>query len=595
MVINMWVHLQQQVIYPMNLLYQVFFIVTVLQLVTLSGVLGNSHVTLLVSHSPVYQFTDPVVLQLSNNTIDSFCTIFRHEECENIIEYIKQESLFDTPLIGNNTANEVFICAYTGHDVVSWEPVLRPVLRQSPVLRVHDVVVPIGVNVVNCDWQQPNAIELYGTLLRELFQRYTLLAVQHLRSAHAHCHVHADGLNPEQHGEPRHLLLFKYAGRLFDLRHDRVVPYKHSYILIAQRFCDAHQSISIVPRTKKEEQEDGRALSSQSGECIHTIREQLAEAFDGPALNENSYQVRLRNAGLFSQAAGSTPRVAVITAIIGGYEASCKSFPAQTVDADFICFTDNATATMVGGAWDVDTTPYHFDYPSAFDCQFLHSLSDDTSAFTHSNISSNGTIDDCPSLVNSLHHNTHSYNVAKYYKQAFYNIPRLKQYDVVVWVDGSLQLTDPRAVEKLLLVLAEGSYSALLFNHSTRGSLAEEVAVTANMARYCATRYLQQQQPYQDIEAQYREYMRLTEGAVDKAGVWYASLVAFNMKHPDTLRLLDAWYLENLRATTNDQISFPYVLLANRINSVGTLPNDVIRGQYPNQQSSIHVKLEHGK
>ena len=50
-------------------------------------------------------------------------------------------------------------------------------------------------------------------------------------------------------------------------------------------------------------------------------------------------------------------RICFITAIYGGYEITCKKYAKQTVDTDFICFTDNMN--IVSNGWKIDTTPYH--------------------------------------------------------------------------------------------------------------------------------------------------------------------------------------------------------------------------------------------
>jgi hypothetical protein len=34
-------------------------------------------------------------------------------------------------------------------------------------------------------------------------------------------------------------------------------------------------------------------------------------------------------------------KICFITAVFGNYELSCKKFVKQTIDTDFICFTDN--------------------------------------------------------------------------------------------------------------------------------------------------------------------------------------------------------------------------------------------------------------
>ncbi len=96
-------------------------------------------------------------------------------------------------------------------------------------------------------------------------------------------------------------------------------------------------------------------------------------------------------------------KIVFITAIYGDYESSCRPHAKQTIPTDFICFTDNNNIESNG--WDVDSHPYHYTNPSMFD---------------------DG------SYVNSLKNNNHTFNIAKYYKQSFYNIPRFNNYDIVV-------------------------------------------------------------------------------------------------------------------------------------------------------------------
>ena len=114
-------------------------------------------------------------------------------------------------------------------------------------------------------------------------------------------------------------------------------------------------------------------------------------------------------------------KICFITAIFGSYEASCKKFKHQTIDTDFICFTDNKN--IISNGWTINTTPYHLLNKS--------SLDNDT-------------------FVNSLCNNKHTFNVAKYYKQAFSNIPILKKYDIIVWLDGTIEITYDKTSEYIL-------------------------------------------------------------------------------------------------------------------------------------------------
>lgn len=61
-------------------------------------------------------------------------------------------------------------------------------------------------------------------------------------------------------------------------------------------------------------------------------------------------------------------KVAFITAILGNYELTCKKAVQQTVDSDFICFTDNKDIESNG--WIIDTNPYHSTHKSPIDTGF---------------------------------------------------------------------------------------------------------------------------------------------------------------------------------------------------------------------------------
>lgn len=107
-------------------------------------------------------------------------------------------------------------------------------------------------------------------------------------------------------------------------------------------------------------------------------------------------------------------KIVIITAIFGKYERSAKAVHHQFLPTDWVCFTNNPNLTAKG--WDVDMTPYHYLYPSPLDTGHLK---------------------------NSLHKDStdNHFHIAKYYKQSFHKIPRLQKYDIVIWIDGSIEVT----------------------------------------------------------------------------------------------------------------------------------------------------------
>ena len=74
-------------------------------------------------------------------------------------------------------------------------------------------------------------------------------------------------------------------------------------------------------------------------------------------------------------------KICFITAVYGSYELSCKKFAPQTVNTDFICFTDNPN--IISNGWIIDTTPYHIlnrskldtgEYVNSFDNKLKYKL-----------------------------------------------------------------------------------------------------------------------------------------------------------------------------------------------------------------------------
>jgi hypothetical protein len=263
--------------------------------------------------------------------------------------------------------------------------------------------------------------------------------------------------------------------------------------------------------------------------------------------------------------------ICFITAIYGGYENSCKKFSTQTIDTDFICFTDNKD--IINNGWIIDTTPYHLIHKNELD-------------------------DD--SFVNSLLNNKHTFNIAKYYKQSFSNIPILQKYDVIVWLDGTIEIIYDKTSEYILNNIYK--HKIIGWHHEYRyGILVNEVHAS-HFERYTSTFCNNQWQPYQDIDNQYRcyiddgyndEYFKNLNLHTPHMGVWITCFVAFLHKDNDVKNFLDLWYLQTLKYTTQDQIGFPYV--SQKTNLIPfTLPNDEVQGECPHTSTMFYVKHPHG-
>ena len=278
-------------------------------------------------------------------------------------------------------------------------------------------------------------------------------------------------------------------------------------------------------------------------------------------------------------------RVAYITAILGNYELTCKPFIKQTVESDFICFTDNPNIENNG--WIIDTTPYHDTHKSPVD-----------NGLYNNSISKKGRL--------SVLENRHTFNLAKYYKQSWKNIPRLKDYDIVIWLDGTIEITKEDVSEYMIELCLK--YDIVSWHHEMRGGVLFHEAFCCYLEKYHDRKYLNQEQPYQDVISQYHTYLQQGydehyfinypriegRGRGDHFGVWITCFVAFNNKSEKVKTFLDEWYLQTLKYTTQDQVGFPKVV--QDLNLVPyTLPDKRFGGNNPHFVTDIFIKHDHKK
>lgn len=269
----------------------------------------------------------------------------------------------------------------------------------------------------------------------------------------------------------------------------------------------------------------------------------------------------------------TNPKVCFITGIYGNYEQSCKPYVSQTIPTDFICFTDNSNITNNG--WIIDNTPYHITNPSPID---------------------DGT------YINSLQKNTHTFNIAKYYKQCFQNIPRLKNYDIIIWIDGTIEIIYDNTSKWVSENIQKSKI--ITWEHEGRSGILKNEVDASNFDRYTSTFWNNQSQPYQDIFTQYNDYVKngfvegwcktKTDSNRQNLGVWLTCFVAFDNTNHFTNDFLNEWYLQTLKYTTQDQIGFPYVCQKMKFIPY-TLPDETITGDSPHDKTQFYIKHTHGK
>eukprot|EP00759_Apiculatamorpha_spiralis_P056729 PhF_6_TR8293/c0_g2_i1/m.12754 len=182
------------------------------------------------------------------------------------------------------------------------------------------------------------------------------------------------------------------------------------------------------------------------------VLEQQAPSTTGAPSNTTIYDF------VTTQRTGSSSRgtrVAFITALTSRIEKKLRPFSVSANHNDsnvsFIVFTD-FTPHSVGDRyqrWKFYPLVYHLPYAS------------DTS------------------YDNSLGNNPTPFNIAKWYKLQWHKIPFLvRDYDVVVWIDATIEVHNASCAREVLrLVVEEGHAIVTWLHHFRNGTLRNEVEV----------------------------------------------------------------------------------------------------------------------
>ncbi len=206
-------------------------------------------------------------------------------------------------------------------------------------------------------------------------------------------------------------------------------------------------------------------------------------------------------------------RICIYTAIFGGYDHLLPPVP-QSVDCDFICFTDSVLPRQQG-AWRV-----------------IRSASNPT---------------------------MHPRMRAKYFKIQSHEVfpggrlawrydrlGRRPRYDAIIWVDGCLRIKDAGFAAAFAGHLGTNGMS--MFIHPDRDCIYDEVLELRDMRKCAGLPVFEQVAAYK------------AEGFPQKAGLMAATLIARDPRNPAVARINEAWWRENLRWTYRDQLSLPVVL-----------------------------------
>lgn len=235
-------------------------------------------------------------------------------------------------------------------------------------------------------------------------------------------------------------------------------------------------------------------------------------------------------------------KICFITAIVGDYEIRLHEPIKQTIPCDFIAFTDKNLASKI---WKTYKLKYH------------------------------------PEFLKK------PYDIAKWYKLQFYKIDFLKHYDYVVWLDGSIELTNTQIAETIITM----SNDCSLFSHEWRNGLLINEAIGMKENR----RY-DDEDPLLIIDRFYNNgfketHFKLYNKNIDTYGVFITCFVAW--KNTNILHyFFNEWWNLHLSVSKNDQLTFSYLSWKYKL-----FPYDLIntwKGR-PHHKTECYIKHNHGK
>ena len=185
-------------------------------------------------------------------------------------------------------------------------------------------------------------------------------------------------------------------------------------------------------------------------------------------------------------------RIAVLTVVFGNYRA--ELFEQGLLEADFFLFTDNSTRVQPA-QWKVIIRDY------------------------------------CPGILDP-------YFKARFYKTKWHKVGLFDQYEVVIWMDATLQLKPLNVGDNAL------DFDIVAYNHQRRSTIIEEVEAS-NDRRWAAHQ--------KGLASQIARYSHLED-------VLFITCFIVMKNNGRVHKVMDRWFDEIMAYSPQDQISFPYAL-----------------------------------
>lgn len=204
-------------------------------------------------------------------------------------------------------------------------------------------------------------------------------------------------------------------------------------------------------------------------------------------------------------------KIAIYSAIYGGFD-DIKEQPKQSINCDFIMFTDNAKLLEAAknSTWKI--------------VEDKRQITQDESKLEKYKKTN----------VNRI--------IAKYYKCNPHEI--LADYDYVIWIDGSAQIKNQDFIKTLVKKL--GRKELMVFKHPERDNIYDEAEFCKDWPKYKDLDIMGQVQYYKSV------------GFPDNYGLSAGGMIVRKNKLDSVKKFNEYWWNENLNWTYQDQLSFEY-------------------------------------
>lgn len=241
----------------------------------------------------------------------------------------------------------------------------------------------------------------------------------------------------------------------------------------------------------------------------------------------------------FKESMKNNYKIAIITSIYGDYDDIKEPNVHNSDKVDWFCFTDSKT--MKSNTWKIINTPYH-----------INNTKDIDEYKKYKNYYNNIKDDKIKNMMS-----------AKYYKIKTHEIDILKHYDYYIWIDGAIELKYD-FIDRIMDIINEDNINIINFKHSQRENIKDE-------AKY--SEEVQERYRNQECIKQANEY--INSGYPDNNGL-YELTVYIKRNRDDINNIYDKWWLENLKYSFQDQISYPYILWKYKQDDRSGIPDYII-------------------